>query len=167
MLLFGVAFGGAGSIRRYLDRRYSNFPAAARFEELASSDGVTVVVTATNQVYPYFGSRLQNRVEPLPSLKRVEDRHWNWGRSFETVPVDRVRPDVLGRLDDLEIDWVVVGGLADARRLERLLAASERWALVERVRDWNFWRRRERPAAGRQGSTRLHQDVVPLSKPSE
>lgn len=164
-----TAFGSGRHLDRYLERRYANFPAAEVFERRTAGLPVVVAVAGSNQEYPFFGRSLQNRVEPLPTVAALEDGFWSFGRSPVTRPAGGADRGLPGRLETLGVEWLVVRQSAGVGALERSLRSSRRWRLVELHRDWHYWRRAtESPRrADRQGVVRLHQSVVPDSKPSE
>lgn len=166
-----TAFGSGSHLERYLDRRLLNRPDAEALERLTGGRPTVVAVAGSNQEYPFLGRHLQNRLEPLPTPPRLEDRFWSLGRSPATVAVQESGPGLVGRLERLEVELLVVRRGPAVRGLERDLVRARGWRVVEEHRDWRFWRRiagggtRRREHA--QGSTRLHQEVVPDSKPSE
>ena len=73
-----LAFGLGALIPGYERRRLEPSPPAA-FLDLATAGGSTVVAySGGNLPYFFFGRRLQNRVEIVPTRGAVEDRTFDW-----------------------------------------------------------------------------------------
>lgn len=102
-----VAFGLGALIPGYESRRLEASPPAA-FLELATAGGPAVIAySGGNLPYFFFGRRLQNRVEIVPTRGPVEDRTFDW-RGSPRFPYQAGRFTAWRRnLCQLGVDFVV------------------------------------------------------------
>jgi hypothetical protein len=78
-----AALGSGKTVERYQARKLRHFHAALALEEAAGPGGATVAYAGYNQPYPFFGSRLQNDVEIVPTSWALDSQYYRWNGDIE------------------------------------------------------------------------------------
>lgn len=143
LLLLALLPGVVHAVACYPDRKLRRAPSAARvLEREVGSEGTGVAYVGFNYPYPYWGSRLQNRVAIVPRNFLRDHRLYSWNGSAIDFSARRGRYEAWQRnLRALDIRYVVVvkAGEEDPERRWML----ERPARYERFFDdgWvELWR---------------------------
>jgi hypothetical protein len=81
IVLAAMALGAV--VERYQEVKLRDRPALLALERTAGPEGAAIAYTGWNQSYPFFGRRLENRVEILPRSGDPEDQYYDWGGRVE------------------------------------------------------------------------------------
>ncbi len=103
-----AASGLAETLAKYQESKYRDDRLVEYLEEHGGADGAGIAYIGGNRPYPLFGSRLQNRVEIVPSTSRLEDRFYRWGDAADFPFAPKSYRLWLKNLRRLGIDYVVV-----------------------------------------------------------
>jgi hypothetical protein len=143
-----VAWRGGRLIDKSQANKLAGEPAAMVLDAAPARAGARVAYVGSNQPYLYFGSRLQNDVQIVPTDADLADQYYFWGGSahfpFDGGSADRWRANLIAR----GIEYVVAARTPDEGPERAWMAADpmEFKPLYQdaRAEIWRF----QRPAAG-------------------
>ena len=81
VLLLIAALPAGTAVARYQKEKLRDQTAAYTLEQLAGPGGARVAYAGWNQPYLFFGSRLQNDVQYVPSTPSLAHQYYTWGGS--------------------------------------------------------------------------------------
>jgi len=123
LALTAAALAGGLALDAYRERQLRHEPIADWLDRTTRGRGAVVAYVGHNAPYPFTGTRLQNRIEIVPTNWNLDGRHFDWGRRAR-FPFDGGRyPLWLENLERLGVEWIVV----------------ERQGRVRPERDWMRW----------------------------
>lgn len=146
--LAAAALALTPGMERYLAAQDRFEPAARALASVAGAAPVAVAYVGGNRPYFYYGKRLQNRVDMVPTQGPPESRFFDFGEWSPVDPYERRRSRVWFRnLDALAIDHVVVDvdGL-ESPQAGWLRQATDSWRLAAAGDGFEIWT--TRPPAG-------------------
>ncbi|HKV11506.1 MAG TPA: phospholipid carrier-dependent glycosyltransferase, partial [Thermoanaerobaculia bacterium] len=108
-LLLIAMFPAGAAVAKYQRVKLRDQTAAYTLEELAGPSGARIAYAGWNQPYLFFGSRLQNDVQYVPSTPSLAHQHYTWGGSPD-VPLRSAGRYRTWRqnLERQKIDYVVL-----------------------------------------------------------
>ena len=147
-LVAAAAWRGGRLIDSSQARKLAGEPAAIVLDAATARDGARVAYVGSNQPYLYFGSRLQNDVQIVPTDADLADQYYFWGGSahfpFGGGSAGRWRANLIAR----GVEYVVAARTPDEGPERAWMAADpmEFKPLYQdaRAEIWRF----QRPAAG-------------------
>ena len=154
LLLATLALLGAPSFfRRYAAERERGselFAAQAVFERTPGPTARTLAYVGSNQPYPFFGSRLQNHVEIVPTAGAPALRHYDWRGSAKLPYGPRAWRTWSANLEKLAVDAVVfVSGDYEEPERSWIVEHPERFERLASVETIELWRVLPRPPGSR------------------
>lgn len=109
--LVGTALVASRVLPDYEGHRERFEPAALALEKLTQGRPTVVAYIGGNRPYFYFGNRLQNRVEIVPTRGDPAERHYRWGSDVVADPYEGGSGQGwYRRLGELDVEFVVVDG---------------------------------------------------------
>lgn len=123
LALAAAAAAGGPALHAYRERQLHAEPIADWLDRRTRDHDSVVAYVGHNAPYPFAGTRLQNRLEIVPTNWNLEGRHFDWGRAAR-FPFDHGRyRQWLENLERLGVEWVVI----------------DRRGRVRPERDWMRW----------------------------
>lgn len=144
LLLASIALLGAPSFFwRYAEEREQGqlFAAQAVFERTLGPAVRTLAYVGGNQPYPFFGSRLQHRVEIVPTAGAAALRHYGWRGAAKLPYGRRAWRTWSANLEKLAVDAVVVvRGTDEEPERGWIVEHPERFERLASVESIELWR---------------------------
>ena len=121
--------------------KFARQPAAAALDALTSPRGAPVAYVGSNQPYLYFGSRLQNDLQIVPTDADLAAQYYSWGGSprfpFDHPSLDQWRANLSIR----RIAYVVAARTPDEGPERAWMASAPRnFALLSQGGNVEIWR---------------------------